>query len=142
MQTQSKKWDAQLEFTLQDTLKEEVALENAPYKNRIKYTCTILNQNGLTCDFMCGLVDLFLVLKISVEKMIKLSVGGFTSAEFKVSIEPEVDLKEFRMSLFELGKMNGTDVALQKCGVFRKNKRFKLLYTFIYIFMFILFSFP
>ncbi|CAG8786608.1 30086_t:CDS:2 [Gigaspora margarita] len=120
----AKKWDGNLTFNVhnqQDILPK--SLEDAPYKNRIKYTATVLNQNGLTPKFLDEWTKLLLQEKISVEKMQKLSEGKLICADYKLSVPSETDLERLRQELFQLSINHRTDVALQPFNVFRKHKR-------------------
>ncbi|CAG8542385.1 HAD-like domain-containing protein [Gigaspora rosea] len=120
----AKKWDGNLTFNVhnqQDILPK--SLEDAPYKNRLKYTATVLNQNGLTPKFLDEWTKLLLREKISVEKMQKLSEGKLICADYKLSVPSETDLERLRQELFQLSINHRTDVALQPFNVFRKHKR-------------------
>lgn len=121
----ARKWDAVLTFQIQDE-REKVKhlLDEAPYDNRLKYTATVLNQNGLTSQFLYDWTQLLLQTKISVEKMQRLSQGKqLNSIDFRLSIPNDLDFDDFRQRLFQLSANHGTDVALQSLNVFRKNKR-------------------
>ncbi|KAI8909380.1 HAD-like domain-containing protein [Powellomyces hirtus] len=124
----ARKWDATLFFDVQDATKGdpvESSLEDAPYKDRIKYTATVLNQNGLSSRFLHVWTRLLLDERISVEKMTRLSAAGsrLCSIEYRLSVPPEVDFDQFRAALFQLSMEHGTDVALQLNDVFRSHKR-------------------
>ncbi|CAG8564188.1 7644_t:CDS:2, partial [Racocetra persica] len=120
----AQKWDGILSFNIheqQDILPK--SLEDAPYKNRTKYTATVLNQNGLTLQFLDEWTKLLLREKISVEKMQRLSEGKLSCADYKLSVPLETDFDRLRQELFQLSISHGTDVALQPFNVFRKHKR-------------------
>ncbi|CAG8670690.1 19413_t:CDS:2 [Dentiscutata erythropus] len=120
----SKKWDGNLSFNIHnqhDILPK--SLEDAPYKDRIKYTATVLNQNGLTPQFLDEWTKLLLREKISIEKMQRLSEEKLLCADYKLSVPSETDLERLRQELFQLSINHGTDVALQPFNVFRKHKR-------------------
>ncbi|KAJ3282830.1 hypothetical protein HK104_010690 [Borealophlyctis nickersoniae] len=122
----ARKWDATLFFDVQD--QKEVlpqSLEDAPYSNRTKYTATVLNQDGLTPQFLFDWTRLLLDERISVEKMTRLSAPGskLCSIDFRLSVPAEVDFDALRAQLFQLSATHHTDVALQPNDVFRKNKR-------------------
>ncbi|CAG8509197.1 2590_t:CDS:2 [Dentiscutata heterogama] len=120
----SKKWDGNLSLNIHsqhDILPK--SLEDAPYKDRIKYTATVLNQNGLTPQFLDEWTKLLLREKISIEKMQRLSEGKLLCADYKLSVPSETDLERLRKELFQLSINHGTDVALQPFNVFRKHKR-------------------
>ncbi|KAI8588307.1 HAD-like domain-containing protein [Geranomyces variabilis] len=124
----ARKWDATLFFDVQDAKKGdpvESSLEDAPYRNRIKYTATVLNQNGLSSHFLHVWTRLLLDERISVEKMTRLSAAGsrLCSIEYRLSVPSEVDFDAFRAALFQLSMEHGTDVALQLNDVFRAHKR-------------------
>jgi len=121
----ARKWDAVLSFQIQDE-REKVKhlLDEAPYDNRLKYTATVLNQNGLTAQFLYDWTKLLLETKISVEKMIRLSKDKqLNSIDFRLSVPNDLDFDDLRQRLFQLSAQHGTDVALQNLNVFRKNKR-------------------
>jgi len=121
----ARKWDAVLSFQIQDE-REKIKhlLDEAPYDNRLKYTATVLNQNGLTSQFLYDWTKLLLETKISVEKMIRLSKDKqLNSIDFRLSVPNDLDFDDLRQRLFQLSAEHGTDVALQNLNVFRKNKR-------------------
>lgn len=121
----ARKWDAVLSFQIQDE-REKIKhlLDEAPYDNRLKYTATVLNQNGLTSQFLYDWTKLLLETKISVEKMIRLSEDKqLNSIDFSLSIPNDLDFDDLRKRLYQLSAQHGTDVALQSLNVFRKNKR-------------------
>jgi phosphoserine phosphatase SerB len=121
----ARKWDAVLSFQIQDE-REKIKhlLDEAPYDNRLKYTATVLNQNGLTSQFLYDWTKLLLETKISVEKMIRLSKDKqLNSIDFRLSVPNDLDFDDLRQRLFKLSAEHGTDVALQNLNVFRKNKR-------------------
>ncbi|KAJ3046460.1 hypothetical protein HK097_000843 [Rhizophlyctis rosea] len=122
----ARKWEATLFFDVQDSKESPVkSLEDAPYQNRTKYTATVLNQNGLTPQFLQDWTRLLLDERISVEKMTRLSASGakLCSIDFRLSVPDDVDFDKFRASLFQMTGAHHTDVALQPNDVFRKNKR-------------------
>jgi len=121
----ARKWDAVLSFQIQDE-REKIKhlLDEAPYDNRLKYTATVLNQNGLTSQFLNDWTKLLLETKISVEKMIRLSKDKqLNSIDFRLSVPNDLDFDDLRKRLYQLSARHGTDVALQNLNVFRKNKR-------------------
>ncbi|ORX46017.1 phosphoserine phosphatase serb [Piromyces finnis] len=121
----ARKWDAVLSFQIQDE-REKIKhlLDEAPYDNRLKYTATVLNQNGLTSQFLNDWTKLLLETKISVEKMNRLSKDKhLNSIDFSLSVPNDLDFDDLRQRLFQLSAQHGTDVALQNLNVFRKNKR-------------------
>jgi phosphoserine phosphatase SerB len=121
----ARKWDAVLSFQIQDE-REKIKhlLDEAPYDNRLKYTATVLNQNGLTSQFLYDWTKLLLETKISVEKMIRLSKDKqLNSIDFRLSVPNDLDFDDIRKRLYQLSAQHGTDVALQNLNVFRKNKR-------------------
>ncbi|TPX71811.1 phosphoserine phosphatase [Spizellomyces sp. 'palustris'] len=124
----ARKWDATLFFDVQDATKGDPvgsSLEDAPYENRLKYTATVLNQNGLTSRFLHAWTRLLLDEKISVEKMTRLSASGakLCSVEYRLSVPADVDFDRFRATLFQMSSEHGTDVALQPNDIYRKHKR-------------------
>ncbi|RUS14261.1 HAD-like domain-containing protein [Endogone sp. FLAS-F59071] len=136
---QARKWDATLTFDVPDIQATEPgtkaqltangetylpsSLDEAPYENRIKYTATVLNQNGLTPSFLFEWTQLLLANHISVEKMARLNEGKISCADYSLSVPRDVDMEQLREKLFDLSRGHGTDVALQLNDVFRKNKR-------------------
>ncbi|KAJ3202887.1 hypothetical protein HK099_001704, partial [Clydaea vesicula] len=124
----AKKWESSLFYdSYSDSDKVFNSLEDAPYQDRVKYTATVLNQVGLSSEFLFDFTRLLLDYKISVEKMFKLSGlqkgEMLCSADFKLSVPLNVDFDQFRADLFNLSGKHGTDVALQPNDVFRKSKR-------------------
>ncbi|KAF9167190.1 hypothetical protein DFQ27_008372 [Actinomortierella ambigua] len=127
----AKQWDATLTFDILDSLKKDPhfgsyvprSLEDAPYEGRLKYTATVLCQQGLTSGFMASWTGLLLRAKISVEKMVRLNEGRLACADYKLSVPANLDMDRFRETLFQLSAQHGTDVALQPYDVFRKHKR-------------------
>ncbi|RKO83933.1 hypothetical protein BDK51DRAFT_13715, partial [Blyttiomyces helicus] len=120
------KWDATLLFDVQDPKDLPASsLEDAPYRDRAKYTATVLNQNGLSSRFLNDWTRLLLDEKISVEKMSRLSAqdGSLASIDFRLSVPLDVDFDKLRAELFSLSMNHHTDVALQPNDVFRKSKR-------------------
>ncbi|KAF9953805.1 hypothetical protein BGZ65_004455 [Modicella reniformis] len=127
----AKKWDATLTFDILDLLKKDPhfgnyvpkSIEDAPYEDRLKYTATVLCQDGLTSAFLSNWTLLLLENKISVEKMVRLNEGQLSCVDYKLSIPPSLNMDKFRELLFQLSAAHGTDVALQPYDVFRKHKR-------------------
>ncbi|KAJ3008979.1 hypothetical protein HKX48_008224 [Thoreauomyces humboldtii] len=149
----ARKWDATLSFDVQDTTampllpvdprnkdapapapattqasatSATAALEDAPYSGRVKYTATLLNQNGLSTAFLHLWTRLLLDARISVEKMTRLSTTSspmLCSVEYRLSVPVSVDFDAFRAQLFALSSESGTDVAVQLNDVFRAHKR-------------------
>lgn len=145
----ARKWEASLTFDVPDTQateptvkhKEEVekkriqddlpqpklppSLEEAPYSGRVKYSATILNQEGLHPAFLSDWTQLCLKYRISVEKLLRLNKDDrmLSCAEFRLSVPSTVRMNDLRTDLFELSASHGTDIALQRDDVFRKNKR-------------------
>ncbi|ORX61516.1 phosphoserine phosphatase serb [Hesseltinella vesiculosa] len=100
------------------------SLEEAPYKGRIKYAASLLNQNGLQPAFLSDWTQLLLKHHISVEKLARLDKHSvLSSADLRLSVPVSVDINQLRAELIELSASYGTDVALQHDDVFRKNKR-------------------
>ncbi|KAI9288337.1 HAD-like domain-containing protein [Umbelopsis sp. AD052] len=143
---QARKWDAALTFDVPDTQATEPAikhkdqdkksdsrkdvflppsLEQAPYSGRTKYAATVLNQKGLTSEFLFKWTQLLLENKISVEKMRRLNVGDgkVQCADYQLSVPEGLSIENMKKQLIDLSRSFGTDVALQTDNVFRKNKR-------------------
>ncbi|KAJ2959525.1 hypothetical protein NQZ79_g5035 [Umbelopsis isabellina] len=143
---QARKWDASLTFDVPDTQATEPtikhmgekeiknnqkevflpsSLEQAPYSGRVKYAATLLNQNGLTSEFLFKWTQLLLENHISVEKMRRLNVGDgkVSCAEYQISVPESLEMDSMKKQLIELSRSFGTDVAMQNDNVFRKNKR-------------------
>jgi hypothetical protein len=143
---QARKWDASLTFDIPDTQATEPAikhmdqskrkdnqkdvflppsLEQAPYSGRVKYAATLLNQKGLTSEFLFKWTQMLLDNKISVEKMRRLNVGDgkVSCADYQLSVPEGLGIDAMKKQLIELSRSFGTDVALQTDNVFRKNKR-------------------
>ncbi|CAO3659205.1 unnamed protein product [Umbelopsis ramanniana] len=143
---QARKWDAALTFDVPDTQATEPAikhkdqdkknesrkdvflppsLEQAPYSDRTKYAATLLNQKGLTSEFLFKWTQLLLENKISVEKMRRLNVGDgkVQCADYQLSVPEGLSIDNMKKQLIDLSRSFGTDVALQPDNVFRKNKR-------------------
>ncbi|RIA97021.1 HAD-like domain-containing protein [Glomus cerebriforme] len=121
----SRKWDGTLAFDVHDRDQNYYtsSIEDAPYENRIKYTATVLNQNGLTPQFLNDWTKFLLKEKISVEKMQRLNEGKLSCADYKLSVPNNTDFERLRQELFTLSTSHGTDVALQPYDVFRRHKR-------------------
>ncbi|KAM3583001.1 Phosphoserine phosphatase [Umbelopsis sp. WA50703] len=143
---QARKWDASLTFDVPDTQATEPtikhmgekeikdsqkevflppSLEQAPYSGRVKYAATLLNQNGLSSEFLFKWTQLLLENRISVEKMRRLNVGDgkVSCAEYQISVPDSLEMGAMKKQLIELSRSFGTDVAMQNDNVFRKNKR-------------------
>ncbi|KAJ2548109.1 Phosphoserine phosphatase, partial [Coemansia sp. RSA 1933] len=125
-------WDGTLSFDVQDAkLKAsklagamQYALDEAPYAGRVKYMATILNENGLSPEFLSEWLNLLLSKKISVEQMRRLD--GHTSlmcVEFRLSVPGTLAPEEMQSELIALSTRYHTDVALQLDNVFRRQKR-------------------
>jgi hypothetical protein len=101
------------------------SLEQAPYSGRVKYAATLLNQKGLTSEFLFKWTQMLLDNKISVEKMRRLNVGDgkVSCADYQLSVPEGLGIDAMKKQLIELSRSFGTDVALQTDNVFRKNKR-------------------
>jgi len=121
----SRKWDGILAFDIHDSKQSHFisSIEDAPYEDRIKYTATILNQNGLTPQFLNDWTKFLLKEKISVEKMQKLNEGKLSCVDYKLSVPIDTDFEKLRQELFSLSTLHVTDVAIQPYDVFRKHKR-------------------
>jgi glycine cleavage system regulatory protein len=121
----SRKWDGTLTFDVHDGNQTHFTLPigDAPYENRIKYTATVLNQKGLSPQFLNDWTKFLLKEKISVEKMQRLNEGKLSCADYKLSVPNSTDFDRLRQELFTLSTSHGTDVALQPYDVFRKHKR-------------------
>lgn len=101
------------------------SLEEAPYVGRFKYAASLLNQNGLQPAFLRDWAQFCLKYRISVEKLAPLNRDGgmLSCADFRLSVPQTLDMSKLRTDLFELSSSHGTDIALQRDDVFRKNKR-------------------
>ncbi|KAI9475607.1 MAG: HAD-like domain-containing protein [Benjaminiella poitrasii] len=138
----AQKWDATLTYDVPDSQTREPAppqqqqqhvanyavpasLEEAPYSERTKYTATLLNQNGLSPDFLSQWTHLLLQHRISVEKLVRLNepTVQMSCADVKLSVPSDLDMVELQRALFDLSTQCGTDIAFQKDDVYRKNKR-------------------
>ncbi|CAB4481144.1 phosphoserine phosphatase serb [Rhizophagus irregularis] len=118
----SRKWDGTLTFDVHDG-DRILPIEDAPYENRIKYAATVLNQKGLSPQFLNDWTKFLLKGKISVEKMQRLNEGKLSCADYKLSVPNNTDFERLRQELFTLSTSHGTDVALQPYDVFREHKR-------------------
>ncbi|CAG8729387.1 15574_t:CDS:2, partial [Funneliformis caledonium] len=121
----SRKWDGTLSFDIHDSNQSYFvsSIEDAPYENRIKYTATVLNQKGLTPQFLNDWTKFLLKEKISVEKMQRLNEGKLSCADYKLSVPVTTNFERLRQELFILSTSHGTDVAIQPYDVFRRHKR-------------------
>ncbi|CAI2179066.1 14185_t:CDS:2, partial [Funneliformis geosporum] len=121
----SRKWDGTLSFDIHDDNQNDFtsSIEDAPYENRIKYTATVLNQKGLTPQFLNDWTKFLLKEKISVEKMQRLNEGKLSCADYKLSVPFTTNFEQLRQELFILSTSHGTDVAIQPYDVFRRHKR-------------------
>lgn len=142
----AEKWDATLTYNVPDTEATEPpvrhsqeegrlgerdpqgvpsSLEEAPYVGRFKYAASLLNQNGLQPAFLRDWAQFCLKYRISVEKLAPLNRDGgmLSCADFRLSVPQTLDMSKLRTDLFELSSSHGTDIALQRDDVFRKNKR-------------------
>ncbi|GBB90127.1 hypothetical protein RclHR1_00170031 [Rhizophagus clarus] len=121
----SRKWDGTLSFDVHDDNRTHYTfpIEDAPYENRIKYTATVLNQKGLSPQFLNDWTKFLLKEKISIEKMQRLNEGKLSCVDYKLSIPNNIEFERLRQELFALSTSHSTDVALQLYDVFRKHKR-------------------
>ncbi|CAG8570795.1 9023_t:CDS:2 [Ambispora leptoticha] len=120
----ARKWDGTLAFDVHNVEKPlSNSIEDAPYDNRIKYAATVLNQNGLTAEFLDEWTKILLDAKISVEKMQRLNEGKISCVDYKLSVPLGTNFEKLREQLFQFSKGHGTDVALQPYDVFRRHKR-------------------
>jgi hypothetical protein len=103
------------------------SLQDAPYENRSKYAATVLNQNGLSVEFLNEWTKLLLHYKISIEALKRLNEGRLCAIDFKLSVPMDVDFDSFRADLFQLSSKSGTDVALQPDDVYRRSKRLVIM---------------
>ncbi|KAJ2451940.1 Phosphoserine phosphatase [Coemansia sp. RSA 2424] len=128
----AQKWDGTLSFDVQDArLKAskladsaQFALSEAPYAKRIKYIATVLNERGLTPEFLSEWLAWLLHKKISVEQMRRLdSHTTLMCVEFRLSVPDELSPDEMKSELIAISTGHQTDVALQTDNVFRRQKR-------------------
>ncbi|OLY80180.1 putative phosphoserine phosphatase [Smittium mucronatum] len=128
----ARKWDGVLTFDVQNTKLHakqisgslDYRLNEAPYKDRLKYVATVLNQDGLSSEFLDKLVKFFLERKISIEQMKRLDLRDFlNSIEFTLSIPNDINPKTLRKEVFLFSTKYRTDIALQEDNVFRRHKR-------------------
>ncbi|KAJ1993350.1 Phosphoserine phosphatase [Coemansia spiralis] len=130
--TTAQKWDGTLSFDIQDAkLKasklvnsEQYSLSEAPYARRVKYMATVLNERGLTPEFLSEWLNWLLVKKISVEQMRRLdSHTSLMCVEFRLSVPDSLSPEEMKSELIAISTGHQTDVALQLDNVFRRQKR-------------------
>ncbi|KAJ2008263.1 Phosphoserine phosphatase [Coemansia thaxteri] len=128
----AQKWDGTLSFDVQDArLKAskladsaQYALSEAPYAKRVKYIATVLNERGLTPEFLSEWLAWLLRKKISVEQMRRLdSHTTLMCVEFRLSVPDELSPDELKSELIGISTGHQTDVALQPDNVFRRQKR-------------------
>ncbi|KAJ1791670.1 Phosphoserine phosphatase [Coemansia sp. RSA 2399] len=128
----AQEWDGTLSFDVQDAkLKAsklvdamQYALDEAPYAGRVKYMATIVNENGLSPEFLSEWLNLLLSKKISVEQMRRLdSHTSLMCVEFRLSVPNTLSPEEMQSELIALSTRYHTDVALQLDNVFRRQKR-------------------
>ncbi|KAJ2064560.1 Phosphoserine phosphatase [Coemansia sp. S146] len=128
----AQKWDGTLSFDVQDArLKAskladsaQFALSEAPYAKRVKYIATVLNERGLTPEFLSEWLAWLLYKKISVEQMRRLdSHTTLMCVEFRLSVPDELSPEEMKSELIAISTAHQTDVALQADNVFRRQKR-------------------
>ncbi|KAJ2629122.1 Phosphoserine phosphatase [Coemansia sp. RSA 1290] len=128
----AQRWDGTLSFDVQDArLKAsklansaQYALDEAPYAARAKYMATVLNERGLSPEFLSEWLDWLLARKISVEQMRRLdSHASLLCVEFRLSVPETLSLDELRTELIAISSKHQTDVALQPNNVFRRQKR-------------------
>ncbi|KAI8874112.1 phosphoserine phosphatase serb [Ramicandelaber brevisporus] len=139
------KWDGKLVFDVQDINSDSVdgfdygyknnipekgirmayPLQDAPYPDRIKYAATVLNQNGLSTEFLDDWTKLLLKYMISVERMNVLNKNGphLICIDYILSVPHTLNLDELRSELIRISSMHQSDVAIQLHNVFRRNKR-------------------
>ncbi|KAJ2731007.1 Phosphoserine phosphatase [Coemansia sp. BCRC 34962] len=128
----AQKWDGTLSFDVQDARikaskladSTQFALSEAPYTKRIKYIATVLNERGLTPEFLSEWLAWLLCKKISVEQMRRLdSHTTLMCVEFRLSVPDELSPEEMKSELIAISTAHQTDVALQADNVFRRQKR-------------------
>ncbi|KAJ1947045.1 Phosphoserine phosphatase [Kickxella alabastrina] len=128
----AQKWDGTLAFDIQDAqLKAsqladplQYALSEAPYSGRNKFIATVLNERGLTPEFLSAWLNWLLQKKISVEQMRRLD-GHSTlmCVEFRLSVPEGLSPEEMQSELIAISHAHQADVALQPDNVFRRQKR-------------------
>ncbi|KAJ2584940.1 Phosphoserine phosphatase, partial [Coemansia sp. RSA 1797] len=115
--------DAQLKATKLAT-SAQYALSEAPYAQRIKYVATVLNERGLSPEFLSEWLAWLLAKKISVEQMRRLDRRtSLMCVEFRLSVPHDLGLDKVRAELIAISSAHQTDVALQPDNVFRRQKR-------------------
>ncbi|KAJ2611273.1 Phosphoserine phosphatase [Coemansia sp. RSA 1365] len=128
----AQKWDGTLSFDVQDaSLKAsklvnamQYALCEAPYARRVKYVATVLNERGLSPEFLSEWLNWLLAKKISVEQMRRLdSHTSLMCVEFRLSVPDSLSPDEMRAELIAISADHQADVALQPDNVFRRQKR-------------------
>ncbi|KAJ2234191.1 Phosphoserine phosphatase [Coemansia sp. RSA 1722] len=128
----AQRWDGTLSFDVQDAqLKasklsdaSQYALSEAPYASRVKYIATVLNERGLTPEFLSEWLNWLLEKKISVEQMRRLdSHSTLMCVEFRLSVPDTLSPDEMKSELIAISTGHQTDVALQPDNVFRRQKR-------------------
>ncbi|KAJ2700743.1 Phosphoserine phosphatase [Coemansia sp. IMI 209128] len=128
----AQKWDGTLSFDVQDARIKaskladaaQFALSEAPYTKRVKYIATVLNERGLTPEFLSEWLAWLLCKKISVEQMRRLdSHTTLMCVEFRLSVPDELSPDEMKSELIAISTAHQTDVALQADNVFRRQKR-------------------
>ncbi|KAJ2766664.1 Phosphoserine phosphatase, partial [Coemansia nantahalensis] len=128
----AQKWDGTLSFDVQDAqLKASklataarYGLDEAPYAQRTKYIATVLNERGLSPEFLSEWLGWLLSKKISVEQMRRLDKRAeLMCVEFRLSVPDTLSADEMRAELIAISGGHQTDVALQPDNVFRRQKR-------------------
>ncbi|KAI8321776.1 phosphoserine phosphatase serb [Martensiomyces pterosporus] len=128
----AQKWDGSLTFDVQNArLKASMlaestqyGLDEAPYAQRVKYIATVLNERGLSPEFLSEWLNWLLKKKISVEQMRRLdSHTSLMCVEFRLSIPESLSLDEMKTELIAISTGHQADVALQPDNVFRRQKR-------------------
>ncbi|KAJ2714219.1 Phosphoserine phosphatase [Coemansia spiralis] len=128
----AQKWDGTLSFDVQDAkLKASklataarYGLNEAPYAQRTKYIATVLNERGLSAEFLSEWLNWLLSKKISVEQMRRLDKHtSLMCVEFRLSVPDTLSADEMRSELIAISGGHQTDVALQPDNVFRRQKR-------------------
>ncbi|KAJ1732615.1 Phosphoserine phosphatase [Coemansia biformis] len=128
----AQKWDGALSFDVQDAeLKAsklaaatQYGLDEAPYAQRTKHIATVLNERGLSPEFLSEWLNWLLSKKISVEQMRRLDKhSSLMCVEFRLSVPDTLSADEMRSELIAISAGHQTDVALQPDNVFRRQKR-------------------
>ncbi|KAJ2658055.1 Phosphoserine phosphatase [Coemansia sp. RSA 1200] len=129
----AQEWDGTLSFDVQDAkLKAsklagstQYALDEAPYASRVKYMATVLNERGLSPEFLSEWLNWLLAKKISVEQMKRLDShhASLMCVEFRLSVPDTLSPEEMKSELIAISTRHHTDVALQLDNVFRRQKR-------------------